>query len=279
MRKLLQIISILVFSISILAQTEEQKTVLVDEFGELNSETLSVRIENFRTELQNNPNSKGYVIIYRDKTLPVGFSIRYQVKIQNYLTENLGVSQARFEFINGGLAVEKNTQLWISMDGSRPSIKNSLSEEPEPNKTFLFDEFPYPGKNDVGGCCAIDGYTEEAKKASLDKFAQKLKNQPLNKGYIILYGQNCTDCSESAVYSKNGKYLGTKSNIYLDFKTEITKSLLKEKTYLLKNYGIKSSRIIAINGGYKEWRTMELWIVPKEGEIPKPKPDYFPKKK
>ena len=43
--------------------------------------------------------------------------------------------------------------------------------------------------------------------------------------------------------------------------------------------GVAASQIITVDGGYvNDFRTLELWFVPKGGEIPKPKPDYLSKK-
>jgi hypothetical protein len=54
--------------------------------------------------------------------------------------------------------------------------------------------------------------------------------------------------------------------------------LLNAKTKFIKN-GINPAQIETINGGYvDDKRRLEFWFVPKGGEIPKPKPDYFPKR-
>lgn len=235
----------------------------IDQFGEINPESLTVSMYHFNDELQQNPTAKGYIIIYRDKTIPFGFPIRFGVKLQSYLTKNLELPVERFEIINGGLINERKTQLWISPRGDKPPTANSIKEEFEADKSFLFDRFNYPTPYDGAGCCSIDGYTEEAKRASFDKFAEQLKEQPTSKAYLIFYGQYCIDCS---------------SDTELDSSGTITRILRKEKTYLHKHYGIDNLKIITINGGYRKWQAIELWIVPKGSEIPKPKPETFPKK-
>lgn len=77
---------------------------------------------------------------------------------------------------------------------------------------------------------------------------------------------------------KDGKYLGLKPDIYLDTEKEISKVIKKERKTLNKKYGIQKDRIVMINGGFREWREIELWLVPKDGKIPNPKPETFPKK-
>ena len=79
-------------------------------------------------------------------------------------------------------------------------------------------------------------------------------------------------------------YLGT--NLYyrskeirkLDKPNLIHKMFREIEMKLIQN-GVDDSRIVKVNGGYKdETRSVEFWFVPKGGEIPKPKPNYFLKK-
>jgi len=279
MKTFLKAVFLIAFLNSFIFAQNKDSPRLIDEFGKVNSEELTVRMEIFRNELKLNPDAKGYVIIYRDKDLPFGFPIRFAAIIQNFLVQSLRLTPERFEIINAGLSDNQKTKLWIVPDRGKPPVEESIDEKLEPNKSALFDSFYYPTRYDGMGCCSIDGYTEEAKKASLDKFAQQLKEQPTAKAYLIFYGQYCIDCSASARYSRSGKYLGLEPDIYLDSSRTVSRILGKEKNYLYKRYSIDKSRIITINGGYRKWQEIELWIVPNCGEIPKPKPNAFPKKR
>ncbi len=78
-------------------------------------------------------------------------------------------------------------------------------------------------------------------------------------------------------FSKSGKEI-VRPYSKTDSPNLFSKFLEDEKGKLTKN-GIDEKRIVLVKGGYKFGRRMELWFVPKGGEIPKPKPDYFPKKK
>lgn len=125
----------------------------------------------------------------------------------------------------------------------------------------------------------MNTFGEEEKESSTAAYTKLLKENPNLKAYVIYYGRYCTDCGFSAVYSKDGEHLGLKPDIYLDTKKEISEVIKKERKTLNKKYGIQKDRIVMINGGFREWRRIELWIVPKGGEIPKPKPDFFPNNK
>jgi hypothetical protein len=278
MKKLLIVLSLIfLFALCGISQnlTESRK---IDEFGDLNAESLTVAIDTFSIELANNPTAKGYVIIYRDEKMPYGQPIRSGTKIKKYLTLHRGVSSERFEVINAGLLGERKTEIWIVPGGKLPRF-DSVDKELNTEKSVLFDSLPYPSDYDGAGCCAITGYTEEAKKNSIAEFIRQLKKRPNAEAYIILYGQFCNDCSSSAVWSKTGDYLGLKPDIYFDSIPTIQKVLSKEKSALAKLSNLSPSKIKIINGGYRKWREMELWIVPPNDGIPTPQPETFPARK
>jgi hypothetical protein len=49
-----------------------------------------------------------------------------------------------------------------------------------------------------------------------------------------------------------------------------------EKQLLIGVFGILPSRIHLIDGGYRKWRGVELWIVPPGEHPPIPTPNSFP---
>jgi len=279
MKAFLKIVFLITLLNSLILAQNKDLPRMIDEFGEVSSEDLTARLEVFSLTISENPNTKGYIIIYRDKALPFGYPIHFGAVIQNFLVKSIRFPRERFEVINGGLRDERKTELWLFPNGSKPPIADSINEKLETSKSVLFDGFNYPTPYDGAGCCSIDGYTEEAKKASLDYFARQLKEQSTVKAYLIFYGQYCTDCSSSARYSRNGKYLGVTPDNYFDSPATAARILRKEKNYLLKRHGVDTSKVITINGGYRKWQAIELWFVPKGGEIPKPKPNTFPKKR
>lgn len=80
MKKILIIFLLLIFTKSGNGQkvASPQK---IDEFGDLNSESLTSRIENFSIELGNSPTAKGYRIIFRHKNLPPDYPVRLGMRI------------------------------------------------------------------------------------------------------------------------------------------------------------------------------------------------------
>jgi hypothetical protein len=91
--------------------------------------------------------------------------------------------------------------------------------------------------------------------------------------YIIVYlGTN----PETKYKDKNGKVI-EKIVRNSDKKSLAKKLLLNARKEFIKN-GINPSQIETVEGGYvDDRRELQFWLVPESGEIPKPKPDYFPK--
>jgi hypothetical protein len=93
-----------------------------------------------------------------------------------------------------------------------------------------------------------DEYGEIARddeKARLDNFAIELQNSPGAQGYIVAYGGRRAKPGE-------GQRRATRA---LD--------------YLVKTRGIDQSRIVTLDGGYRESGTTELWIVPPGATPPR----------
>lgn len=97
----------------------------------------------------------------------------------------------------------------------------------------------------------IRGYEDDM--ARLDDFAIQLQNDPDATGYIIIYG------------GKQGR------------KNEAKQRLVCMKNYLVKNRGIQASRLVMIDGGFRNTFHCELWLMHRGAEPPKPTPTVSPK--
>src|SRR5215203_3551003 len=74
---------------------------LIDEIRHTSSEDLTARMEVFGFQLMKNPTVKGFIVIYRDESLPIGFPVRLSARLQNYLTQIYKLPAERFEIMNG----------------------------------------------------------------------------------------------------------------------------------------------------------------------------------
>lgn len=85
-------------------------------------------------------------------------------------------------------------------------------------------------------------------KEVLRNFAIRLKNEPNTRGYILTYAGRQTPSLDVA--RKRGE---------------------RAKKYLIK-LGLPAERIVAVDGGFREHLTWEIWVVPDGAEPPFPTP-------
>jgi hypothetical protein len=107
------------------------------------------------------------------------------------------------------------------------------SSVPAPPNPTKTDEFGEIQRND--------------EKARLDAYAIELQNSPGAQGYIIAYG------------GRRSKYGDGK------------KRAERARDYLVSTRGIEASRLVVIDGGFRESGSTELWIVPPGATPPRPR--------
>jgi hypothetical protein len=88
-------------------------------------------------------------------------------------------------------------------------------------------------------------------KVRLDAFAIQLQNEPGTQGYVIAYDKRADEAQARATRAKD---------------------------LIVSYYGIDPARIVALGGGYRKSRQVELWIVPTDAAPPTPHPDVPPHK-
>jgi hypothetical protein len=96
---------------------------------------------------------------------------------------------------------------------------------------------------DVCCSCSFDD-----QKARLDNLGVELQNDPSTTTYVIAYGGRTSRIGQANL-------LGARA-----------------RDYLVTNRGVDQSRIVVINGGFREEDCVELWIVPSGATPPQPTP-------
>jgi hypothetical protein len=90
--------------------------------------------------------------------------------------------------------------------------------------------------------------TFDDQKARLDNLAVELQNDPSTSVYIIAYGGRMDPLGQ----------------------VEVLMSRARE--YLISQRGIDASRLVVVNGGFREEDSVELWIVPSGAKPPQATP-------
>jgi hypothetical protein len=145
-----------------------------------------------------------------------------------------------------GIGRQRLTAILVVDDGSgdracrqRAAASTIISSTPlPPVGPHRFDEFPSIAFDDD--------------KARLDNLAIELQNNPGSTGYIIVYGGR-TSRADTA------DRLGARAG-----------------EYLVQTRGIDASRVVVVNGGYRDTSSFELWLVPQGAPPPTPSPTIRP---
>jgi len=91
--------------------------------------------------------------------------------------------------------------------------------------------------------CSLDD-----QKARLDNLAVELQNDLSTRAYILAYGGRMSPLGQ------------------------VEKLMSRARDYLVTQRGIDASRIVVVNGGFREEDSVELWMVPSGASSPKPTP-------
>jgi len=222
------------------AQPRTESARKFDEYGDLIQDDERVRLSAFAAGLAGNRDARGYILVYGGRLDPVGRARRYALRAKNFLVDTEGLTSNRIVTIDGGQRESLTVELWIVPSNAEPPIPTpTLDLRPgHENKAWEFDEYPYDYE--------FSWNSFETPSVRLDGFAQWLRSHPTSKGYIIVYALNRDDRR-----GVQGDRFGKAKRI-----------ALAEKTYLTKTQHIDPRRLVAVDAGYSNERTVELWIVP-----------------
>jgi hypothetical protein len=91
-----------------------------DEFGELSRNDEKARLDNYAIEMQNDPSSTAYVIIYPPQSGRSGQVQTQKTRIVDYLVNSRGFNAARIVTIIGPPRGDMTVELWIVPQGAPP---------------------------------------------------------------------------------------------------------------------------------------------------------------
>ncbi|HJQ30954.1 MAG TPA: hypothetical protein VJ866_02175 [Pyrinomonadaceae bacterium] len=174
--------------------------------------------------------------------------------------------------ISGGDPAVTPTFKWTVSGGTITSGQGTSSitvhsgDDSRRSVTATVDVGGYVRECDVSGSCTlspgdppvsrkIDEYgdiTVGNEKARLDNFAIELQNDPTAQGYLICYG-------------------GRRAS-----RVAARRRCERAKNFLVVSRGVDPARLVALEGGYVQSLTVELWIVPSGAQPPLPTPNGFP---
>jgi hypothetical protein len=318
----------------------------IDEYGKIGHCDETARLDNFAIELQNEPSSNGYLVVYVGKNDLPSWTEGILKRAASYLVESRGLEPARVKVIDGGYREERTTELWVvPANDPAPQPSNTLDFKLDRTKAYQWDEdsfnveFIADDTEDaetegeaVAGDAAAEAISdkaetpeaaeetpevESAEAAEWDKEVEKYEIKTVARGVIeseseeedsgtaqaeaAAYSAAETDGGADAVQEPGGPpvvgevkislwwnvetlgeelkaapdarlclvyYWGLKSATQERVKELVEQALVKTEQQL----GVKRERIIVIDGGRSSDPGLELWVVPRGAEPPKPRP-------
>lgn len=248
------------------AQEANRPASKFSEYGNVSYETVMAELDNYAIMLQAQTDTRSYIVVYRSRQDLPGTSHRYGLRERNYLVNDRGIDPGRIVIIDGGLSDSLRVELWIVPDGANlhAPLQSDQANRIELTSTVKYDEQYHPLPHDTR---AFD--MGEDDPARLDGYANLLRANPELRGYIIGYAQFCaTTCGEDA----RGRPL-----ILRDAPGTSRRMLEEKRQYLIRRHGIAPSRIVLIDGGYRHYRAIEMWLVPPGASAPRPSSNVLPR--
>ncbi len=183
------------------------------------------------------PDAQTYIIAYNGREDNPGKAGRHALRGKNYLVEAHGIDPKRIITVEGGRREDFIVELWIVPKGAAaPMPSSTLAEQNDLGDNLLYDSFGVGYDN--------FGKYEDA-NARLVGFAAALKKEPSSWGCVVVYAQNGDD------------------NIGIEWDSPGTALEIAQgqKSYLVKEHGFAPLRVTAVDGGYSEGRTVEIWVM------------------
>jgi hypothetical protein len=96
----------------------------IDEFiGELDTEDLIARLDNFAAAVQSEPNAQAQIIVYRSRRDPPDVSYEYGLLAKKYLVNVRHIDRTRLVTLDGGMSGCLTYELWIVPLGAAPPAR------------------------------------------------------------------------------------------------------------------------------------------------------------
>jgi hypothetical protein len=95
-------------------------STLVDNYAPIQLNDEKARLDNFAIQLQNDPNAKGYIVVFGGVRAPATERQKRIKRAYDYLVNTRGISADRLVTVPGGQREVTTTELWIVPLGADP---------------------------------------------------------------------------------------------------------------------------------------------------------------
>jgi hypothetical protein len=91
-----------------------------DEFPNIKFDDEKARLDNFAIQLQNEPGSRGYILVYPGPRDHAGDAQKRAARARDYLVNTRGLDANRIVTLPGGQRAAQTVELWIVPNGANP---------------------------------------------------------------------------------------------------------------------------------------------------------------
>jgi hypothetical protein len=207
-------------------------------------------------EMQNKPDSHGYIVAYSERYKLPGWPLRRGNQVLGYITATRGIEENRLSVVSGGFREKTEYEFWVIGPGEELPVKRldySLAFAGEKSPVTFDRYYLFSPWEDWGEDGNLDVYHDL--HGRFEPFVNFLRADPPLRGCII-------------TYATRRDRLGTDRRL-----------AAREKKAILTTQAIAPDRVVAIAGGLRPHKTVELWLVPPGAELPKPTPTVRPKRR
>jgi hypothetical protein len=257
------------------AQTENKTAQKFDEFGDIQYSDIKARLDNFAIQLQNEPLTKGFILVYRSRRDLPGLNHRLAMRMKDYLVATRALVSERVATVDAGVAENLTQELWVVPPGTAPIPRSDarIGYLEHHDSAWKFDEYGFLPVHDYKRFGLKRDSEFEAEY--LEAYANEVRKSPGQIACIIAYAQY----NRHPPLADWADEYEPRPERRLDPPATARKQLSLMTGYLKAVYGITASSIKTIDGGYRKRRSIEFWIVPPGEPLPVPTPNSFPPKR
>jgi len=261
---------LLVMLAPIIARSQSNGPRLIDEFGRINSEEATARLQNATVELENrlpdHPDSKLEFVIYKGQKQSIGEPYLTFGRHKAYLAAT-HFDTDRIVSTICETSPKPYTQIWL-IDSLSQKHACRPAEIRITATTLFVTSYAPNDRYALGSCCLIDEVGYVASMETVKAFAHFVSAIPRSTAYVVVYGG-------TNVYGLSIPPGPEKMVRRLDRQSFVAR-LGGDVRQQMSASGVDRSRVISLNGGYRDTSaSIDLWIIPPGGKRPKPTPNYF----
>ena len=247
---------LMLFSTAAAAQAEPPRPAPTpfDSFGDKIYETdWLARLDSMAVEMMNNPQTTMFIVAYGVPNRLPGWPLRRANWARGVLTKGRGIDPSRVVVIYGGYRDAVWYEHWLMPPGEKLPVEPfdfaaALTRE---KNAYKFDQFSlFEPAVDWAYDGSYSEYLDD--RGRYEPLALALRQDPAARGLVIVY---------EGRKGRAGNDRRLAANI---------------KRAILTAHAVAPDRVVAVGGGRRGHRYVELWLVPPGAALPKPTPDARP---